>query len=64
MKRKRLFLLGEGYPWYMAKNGTYPWDTVRLYKQPDTRSQDWETVALKTKWGAWKKVKLWIEAVE
>lgn len=56
--KKRLFLLGEGYPWYHYDNGYY---MVSLNN--GETGEKFKKYELKTKWGAWQKVKLWIERV-
>lgn len=53
--KKRLYLLGEGYPWYHGND----YDMVSLNN--GLSGENFERYPLKTRWGNWQKVKIWIE---
>jgi hypothetical protein len=65
MKKNRLFLLGTGYPWYVNESGKTKEESTHLVLMSGPNRQEGRTVVgLKQKWGAWKKVNVWIEDAE
>lgn len=64
-KKKRLFLIGTGYPWYVDGYGhTKQKSTHLVLMSGPNRSEGRKRIELKQKWGAWKKVNIWIEDAE
>jgi hypothetical protein len=68
-KRKRQFVIAEGYPWYLygavnvgvGKQAGYY--RLALMDGPN-RQAGRKPVKFKLKWGAWKKVRILIEEIK
>lgn len=69
MKKNKLFLLGEGFPWYIYGDGIGKdkggfkqrgYFGLHLSDGPN-RQEGRKSVELKTRWGAYQKVRIWIE---
>ena len=63
-KKNKLFLLGVGYPWYVDDLGhTKQLATQLALMSGPNRQEGRVPVELQQKWGAWQKVRVWIEKV-
>jgi len=63
-KKRRRFLLGEGYPWYHRVKG-FDGQEMGYYEMSlasgPNHTEGRKCIPLKLKWGAWQKVRIWIE---
>ena len=77
-KKGKLYLLGEGYPWYASAeidgkkdHGLY--NEISLWKDHNgfravfekgrETLREWRRKPMKIRWGAYQKVRIWIEKV-
>jgi hypothetical protein len=63
-KERRMFLLGEGFPWYFSDPSKEMDDPYSAIKLKQYRNGGGKAIQLNGRYGAYRKVRLWIEATE